>query len=238
MYDGSGGSEPKNPLYGFTKHSQLYFKANPNYEGRYLVPTLWDKKRETIVNNESSEIIRMFYSTFDAFVDHSRRESVRAMLPDGKRAEIEAMNEWVYDTINNGVYKTGFASTQKAYNESVRKLFESLDRIEAHLETNGSKYLLGDHITEADVRLYPTIVRFDVAYHTLFKCNLKMIRHDYPRLHTWLRTLYWDRTEETNGGAFADTTHWEPIKGGYTYALKQEIVPAGPAVEILPLGTD
>lgn len=235
VYDGSKGSEPRDPLYGFTKHSQLYFKADPSYEGRYTVPTLWDRKRETIVNNESSEIIRMFYTAFDDFIDPSLREDARPLLPRDKLKDIEAMNEWVYDTVNNGVYKCGFASTQEAYDANVYTLFKSLDRLESHLATNQTPHLFGNHITEADIRLYTTIARFDVAYFTLFKCNLKMIRHDYPNLHKWLRRLYWDRSKETNGGAFGSTTHFGPIKEGYTYTLKQTVVPAGPTEPILPM---
>ena len=178
----------------------------------------------------------MFYTAFDALIDPARRETTRPLFPPDKRAEIEAMNEWVYDAINNGVYKCGFATSQDGYDANIYKLFDALDRVEAHLEARKTRFLFGEHITEADVRLYTTLVRFDAAYYTLFKCNLKMIRHDYPRLHTWLRTLYWDRTEETNGGAFGTTTtHWESIKNGYTYALKQAVVPAGPAEPILPL---
>lgn len=227
---------PCDPLYGFTKHSQLYHKADPNYQGRYTVPALWDRKRETIVNNESSEIIRMFYTAFDAFVDPSLRETYKPLLPSDKLKDIEAMNEWVYDTINNGVYKCGFASSQESYNTNVHALFASLDRLESHLAANQTPYLFGDHITEADIRLYPTMARFDAAYFTLFKCNLKMIRHDYPKLHQWLRKLYWDSSEETNGGVFGSTTHFVPIKEGYTYTLKQTVVPAGPVDAILPLG--
>ena len=234
-YDGSPGSEPCDPLYGFTKHSQLYHKADPSYEGRYTVPVLWDYKRETIVNNESSEIIRMLYTAFDGFIDPALRETSKPLLPVDKLKDIEAQNEWVYDTINNGVYKCGFASTQEAYDTNVHALFKSLDRLEAHLAGNQTKFLFGDHITEADIRLYTTLVRFDVAYYTLFKCNLRMIRHDYPKLHKWLRTVYWDKSVETNGGAFHKTTHWTPIKAGYTYTLKQSIVPAGPLPEIMPL---
>ena len=235
IYDGSDGSEPCDPLYGFTKHSQLYFKADPAYEGRYTVPTLWDRKRETIVSNESSEIIRMFYSAFDSFIDPSLRETSKPLLPGDRLKDIDAMNEWVYDSINNGVYKCGFASTQEAYESNIKPLFESLDRVESHLATNRTPFLFGDHITEADIRLYPTIARFDAAYVTLFKCNLKMIRYDYPYLHKWLRRLYWDVSEETNGGAFGSTTHFVPIKEGYTMASKQKVVPAGPKPEILPL---
>ena len=198
------------------------------------MPTLWDRKRETIVNNESSEIIRMLYTAFDAFIDPSSRESSKPLLPDDKKADIEAMNEWVYNTVNNGVYKCGFASSQEAYESNVYKLFESLDRLEAHLEARKTPFLFGNHITEADIRLYPTLIRFDAAYFTLFKCNIKMIRHDYPRLHEWLRRLYWDESEETRG-AFKSTTYFGPIKEGYTFALQQPVTPAGPLPHILPL---
>ena len=177
----------------------------------------------------------MFYNAFDAFIDPSLRETSKPLLPSEKLKDIEALNEWVYETVNNGVYKSGFASTQEAYNTNVQALFVSLDRLESHLAANRAPYLFGDHITEADIRLYPTIARFDAAYFTLFKCNLKMIRYDYPRLHKWLRRLYWDTSAETNGGAFGSTTHFGPIKEGYTYTLKQTVVPAGPVSPILPL---
>ena len=177
----------------------------------------------------------MFYSAFDAFIDPPLRESSKPLLPDDKKADIEAMNEWIYEKINNGVYKCGFASAQEAYDVNVQALFKGLDRVETHLSQQGTLFLFGNHITEADVRLYPTIARFDAAYYTLFKCNLKMIRYDYPKLHAWLQRLYWDTSEETNGGAFGSTTHWGAIKEGYTYSLKQTVVPAGPLHPILPL---
>lgn len=159
MYDDSEGSEPCDPLYSFTKHSQLYHKADPTYEGRHTVPALWDRKRKTIVN-ESSEIIRMFYTAFDAFIDPSLRETSKPLLPGDKLKDIEAMNEWVYDNINNGVYKCG---SQEAYNSNVYALFELFDRLETHLAANQTPYVFGDHITEADIRLYPTLARFDMA---------------------------------------------------------------------------
>ena len=119
------------------------------------------------------------------------------------------MNDWVYNTVNNGVYKTGFASTQDAYEANLYSLFESLDRLEQHLgEPGHHPYLFGDHITEADIRLYTTMIRFDVAYYNIFMCNLKMIRHDYPRLNRWLRNLYWDGGSIRNGHAFKDTVNF------------------------------
>jgi putative glutathione S-transferase len=264
---GRNGSAKKDPLYGFTTISQLYFKADPEYKGRYTIPVLWDKKKETIVNNESSEIIRMFYTEFDHLLPEERREVNQpggGLYPPHLRGEIEAMNEWVYDRINNGVYKTGFAATQEAYEASLHPLFEALDRIEGHLAQPGHQpYLFGEHITEADVRLYTTIARFDVAYYLIFKCNLKMIRHDYPLIDAWYRRLYYDESEKTRGGAFGKTTFlglvsrraipsWrrdltrqltiQQYKFGYLAALgkkqsvdsSQLIVPAGPKPDILP----
>ena len=134
------------------------------------------------------------------------------------------------------VYKTGFATSQEAYEEHVFPLFESLDRLEKHLaEPAHQPYLFGEYITDADIRLFPTLIRFDTAYHTIFKCNLKMIRHDYPRLDAWLRRLYWDEGLETNGGAFKHTTHVNCFKRGYADVRGMTVVPAGPVPDVLPL---
>lgn len=210
FFSGRWGSDEKDPLYGFTRLRDLYHKADPEYEGRYTIPVLWDKTRETIVNNESSEIIRMFYTEFDELLPAERRE-VNApgggLYPVHLRGQIDEMNSWVYEKINNGVYKTGFATTQEAYDANVYPLFEALDRVEAHLADPAHQpYLFGRHITEADVRLYTTVCRFDVAYYLIFRCNLKMIRHDYPRIDAWYRRLYYDVSERTSGGAFQNTT--------------------------------
>ncbi|KAL4962637.1 haloacid dehalogenase, type II [Aspergillus stella-maris] len=215
FFSGRDGSAEKDPLYGFTKISQLYFKADPGYEGRYTIPVLWDKKSETVVSNESSEIIHMFDSEFDEFLPEEKRANNLpggGLYPAHLRGEIDALNEWVYDRINNGVYKTGFASMQEAYESNLYPLFEALDRVEEHLAQPGHQpYLFGEHITEADVRLYTTIARFDVAYYLIFKCNLKMIRHDYPLIDKWYRRLYHDESDRTNGGAFKKTTFFKPV---------------------------
>lgn len=222
--------EPE-PLYGFDHLSQLYKKANPDYDARYTVPVLWDKKTETIVNNESSEIIRMFNTAFNEQLDEEHRSI--DIYPTKHQAEIDSINEWVYDGINNGVYKTGFATTQEAYDSHVYKVFEALDKAESLLKNSGGPFLLGADFTEADLRLYPTIVRFDPVYVQHFKCNLAMIRDGYPELHKWLRNLYW------NNEAFKSTTNFEHIKFHYTKShLKYNpfgITPAGPLPNILPL---
>lgn len=135
-----------------------------------------------------------------------------AFIPQHLRSEIDTLNAWVYDIVNNGVYRAGFARSQAAYNENVMRLFQGLDRLEHHLSQHDHyPYLFGPYITEADIRLYPTLIRFDIAYYTLFKCNLKMIRTDYPRLHAWLRRLYWSEGPETNGGVFKKTTYFDCV---------------------------
>ncbi|KAL9104274.1 MAG: hypothetical protein Q9163_000770 [Psora crenata] len=188
---------------------QLYHKADPTYNGRFTVPVLLDRKKETIVNNESSEIIRMLFTEFEDLLPENVRESAHpagGFYPQQLRQEIDKMNDWVYNTVNNGVYKVGLATTQDAYESGLFPLFESLDRLEKHLGRCGHwPYLFGKAITEADIRLYTTLIRFDVAYHNIFMCNLKMIRHDYPRLSHWLRNLYWDGGKTLNGHAFQDT---------------------------------
>ncbi|KAB8211823.1 transferase [Aspergillus parasiticus] len=243
FFSGQRGTAAQDPRYGFTLLRDLYHKADPDYAGRVTIPVLWDTQRETIVNNESGEIIRMLATEFDQLLPAAQREAHQpggGLYPVGLRAEIDAFNAWTYDRISNGVYKAGFATTQSAYEANIYPLFEALDRVEAHLaDPSHQPYLFGVHITEADVRLYTTICRFDAAYYHIFQCNLKMIRHDYPRIDRWYRRLYYDESELTHA-AFRKTTFFDIYKSGYLKARHKSsnanlIVPAGPSPNILPL---
>ncbi len=177
-------------LYGLQFARDIYLKADPKISGRVTVPILWDKKRETIVSNESSEIIRMFNSAFDGLTGNNQD-----YWPKDQREAIEEVNARIYSTLNNGVYKSGFATTQEAYDEAVTALFDTLDWLEDRL--SNSKYLMGDQLTEADWRLFPTLVRFDSVYHLHFKCNRRRII-DYPNLWDYTRALYqWPGVAET-----------------------------------------
>jgi glutathionyl-hydroquinone reductase len=215
----------------FTHIRQVYFETDPGYAGRFTVPVLYDTRTKTIVNNESSEIIRIFYSEFDDIIGDESRKVVP--YPEALRKEIDEANEWTYDKINNGVYKSGFATTQDAYERNVVALFEALDKVEKHLKESGGPYYWGKEITETDIRLYPTIIRFDPVYVQHFKCNIRDIRSGYPYMHKWLRNLYW------NVPAFKDTTQFEHIKCHYTKSHSQinphGITPLGPLPHILPL---
>ncbi|CAG8625570.1 964_t:CDS:2, partial [Scutellospora calospora] len=164
---------------------ELYFKANPNYDGRFTVPVLWDKKQQTIVNNESSEIIRIFNEAFDDLVPETKGKT---FYPKHLAEKIDEINSWVYDNVNNGVYKCGFATSQEAYNKNIGPLFESLDKLEDILSKN--EFLVENTFTEADIRLWTTIIRFDPVYQTHFKTNLKSIKYDYPNILRWARQIY------------------------------------------------
>jgi putative glutathione S-transferase len=199
---------------------QLYLKAKPDYSGRVTVPVLWDKQKKTIVSNESSEIIRMLNSAFNAFTDIKTD-----YYPASLRDEIDANNTLVYDNINNGVYRCGFATSQAAYDEAFVQLFDALDRMESRLAQRS--YLAGDCITEADWRLFPTLVRFDAVYYGHFKCNLRRI-DDYDNLSNYLRELY-----QIPG--IAETVNIVHIKQHYYYSHPSinpsRIVPRGPALD-------
>eukprot|EP00118_Oscarella_pearsei_P025284 m.307915 g.307915 ORF g.307915 m.307915 type:complete len:344 (+) comp43019_c0_seq1:194-1225(+) len=220
------------PYYGFSHLKELYQKASPDYDGRFTVPVLWDRKKETICNNESSEIIRMFNTEFNAFsaTDHQRQLD---LYPTDLRAKIDETNGWIYDTINNGVYKTGFATTQEAYDKNVKTLFENLDRVEDILAK--SRYLCGDRFTEADVRLFTTLVRFDHVYHGHFKCNVKRII-DYPNIWAYIRDIY-----QTSGiGETVDLQHIMcHYMGSHLHINPKGIVSVGPHLNFnLPHGRE
>ncbi|KIN00573.1 hypothetical protein OIDMADRAFT_165197 [Oidiodendron maius Zn] len=225
----SGENVTPDPVNGVETIRDLYLLAEPNYTGRFSVPVLWDKKTKTIVSNESSEIIRMFATEFNDLLDEDHR-SIN-IIPNSLIASIDKMNQWIYDDINNGVYKCGIAKSQAAYEKNVTQLFDSLDRVESLLANSTGPYILGNELTEVDLRLYPTIVRFDVVYVTLFKTNLDTIRSGFPAIHKWLRHLYWDLP------AFGQTTNFEHIKRHYFSSITtlnpEGIVPLGPRPEIL-----
>ena len=216
-FDEGPGVVP-DPIFGAERLSEFYLKARPDYSGRVTVPVLWDKETSTIVNNESSEIIRMFNSAFDG-VGAAEGD----YYPQELRSEIDALNSRIYATVNNGVYRAGFAKSQEAYEEAFRALFETLDWLEARL--SGQRFLCGERLTEADWRLFTTLIRFDPVYFGHFKCNLREIR-DYPALSRYLRELYhWPGVAET-----VDFFH---IKHHY-YASHRMINPTG----IVPLGPE
>ena len=202
---------------GIFRLHQVYTSADPAYTGKVTVPALWDRERKTIVNNESSEIIRMFNSAFDQLGANSMD-----YCPAGLHAEIDEVNAFIYDHINNGVYRTGFAKTQAAYEEAVAKVFIGMDWLEERL--GQQRYLAGDRITEADWRTFPTLLRFDPVYFGLFKCNLRRLQ-DYPNLSDYTRELYqWP--------GIAETCDFIEIKSGYYMSMPQlnpnQIVPTGP----------
>jgi putative glutathione S-transferase len=199
---------------------QVYQQAAKDYAGVVTVPVLWDKTLGTIVNNESSEIIRMLNSEFQAFSTHPELD----LYPSALRAAIDETNAWVYPSINNGVYRCGFARSQSAYDAAVQQLFAALDRAEGLLSKQA--YLCGDALTEADVRLFPTLIRFDAVYHTHFKCNRKLIAQ-YPAMHRYMAGIYLLP-------GVAETVNMEHIRFHYYYSHRHinptGIVAAGPDV--------
>ena len=207
-------------LYGVPFARDIYLRADPKVSGRVTVPILWDKQRETVVSNESSEIIRMFNSAFNDVTGNTLD-----FWPEHLRADIEPINDRIYNTLNNGVYKSGFATTQMAYDEAVSTLFDTLDWLENRL--GSSRYLMGDTVTEADWRLFPTLVRFDLVYHLHFKCNRSRII-DFPNLWAYTRDLYqWP--------GVADTVNFDHIVRHYHYSHNSvnphRIIPINPVLD-------
>jgi putative glutathione S-transferase len=195
---------------------QRYTADTANYTGRVTVPVLWDKQQNCIVNNESAEIIRMFNNAFDDLTGNDLD-----FYPEPLRGEIDALNERIYPAVNNGVYRAGFATSQQAYEDAFDGLFAELDRLEVLLDAN--RYLAGEYLTEADIRLFTTVIRFDAVYHGHFKCNLRRIV-DYPNVSNWLREIYqWP--------GIAETVDFQHIKNHY-YGSHKTINPTG----IVPKG--
>ncbi|HJD43979.1 MAG TPA: glutathione S-transferase family protein [Candidatus Paenalcaligenes intestinipullorum] len=212
----SGPGVVADPVFQAHYLYQVYVQAQSNYSGRVTVPVLWDLKRNTIVNNESAEIMRMLNSAFDDLGAHEGDYAPAECLPD-----IEAINHTIYNAVNNGVYKAGFATSQAAYEQAVSTLFTCLDELETKL--GQQRYLLGERLTEADWRLFTTLIRFDPVYYGHFKCNLKRVM-DYPNLWDYMRELY-------QHPGIAATVNFTHIKQHY-YRSHKEINPNG----IVPLG--
>ena len=208
------------PLFGHTRMHQIYTQAKPDYTGRVTVPVLWDKKTNTIVSNESSEIIRMFNSAFNDLTGN-----YDDYYPEPLRGVIDEWNDYIYPNVNNGVYRCGFATSQEAYEEAFESLFSALDKIDAHLATH--RYLAGNKITEADWRLFTTLVRFDAVYVGHFKCNKQRIA-DYVNIQGYLKELY-----QIDG--IADTTDFYHIKRHYYFSHTginpTQVVPKGPDLD-------
>lgn len=205
------------PLHNVRYVHQLYSHADPHFTGRPTVPVLWDKTGDTMVNNESVDIIRMFNTAFNEYGDQDVD-----FYPTELQSEIDALNDRVYEGLNNGVYRAGMSSTQEAHEQAVTDVFECLDELESRLD--GQSYLLGEQITETDWRVFVTLIRFDVAYHDLFKCNLKRLI-DYPNLSRYLKHLY-------DVPGVAATVDFDHIKRTY-YSIRKlnpnGIVPLGPS---------
>lgn len=215
-------------LFGSDFLRDIYIKADPNFTGRVTVPVLWDKAQKTIVSNESAEIIRMFNSAFNEITGNTDD-----YWPTDLREQIADINERVYETVNNGVYKAGFATSQDAYDDAVHPLFDSLTWLESILENN--RFLAGDKLTEADWRLFTTLARFDLVYHTHFKCNHKRLI-DYPNLWAYTRQLY-------QHADIAETVHFDHIVRHYHFSQTtvnpHQIIPINPTVDFTaPHGRD
>jgi putative glutathione S-transferase len=207
-------------LFGSDFLRDIYIKADPNFTGRVTVPVLWDKAQSTVVSNESAEIIRMFNSAFNEITGNTDD-----YWPTDLREQIADINERVYETVNNGVYKAGFATSQDAYDDAVHPLFDSLAWLESILENN--RFLAGNKLTEADWRLFTTLARFDLVYHTHFKCNHKRLT-DYPNLWAYTRQLY-------QHADIAETVHFDHIVRHYHFSQTtvnpHQIIPINPTVD-------
>lgn len=218
----------------YSRLSQLYFDVQKDYPGRFTVPLLYDTKEKTIVNNESADIIRIFNNEFNEILPE--KYAVIDLYPSELQSKIDELNSWVYDNINNGVYKAGFATVQEVYEKEAKNVFVYLDKVEkilANNHENNQDFLIGNQLTEADIRLFTTIIRFDPVYVQHFKVNQGTIRDNYPHINQWMKLLYWKIP------GFKETTDFDHIKKHYTKSHKGinplGITPIGPIPNIQPL---
>lgn len=202
VYEGA----TEDAVHGSRYLHDLYFRADKTYTGRYTVPVVWDAKTDTMVANESLEIMRWMTTGFDALLPFGSPERSLNLYPNQHKAKIDEVKDWLIHDLNSGVYKAGFATSQGGYDRNLAPVFAALNQLELLIYTNGGPFVLGTDMTELDILAYPTVVRFDVIYVQHFKCNLGTIRGDYPVIHEWLKHLYW------NVKGFRETTDFKHIK--------------------------
>ncbi|KAM0718569.1 hypothetical protein Q7P37_005639 [Cladosporium fusiforme] len=212
------------PFFGARFLHELYFKVDPDYKGKFTVPMLWDKKLNTIVNNESHELLRDLQTCFNSLLP-SELASI-TLYPEKHRPAIDRIETWMQSDLNTGVYKAGFAPDQEVYEKNLPASFAAMNKLEKLAASKGGPYILGKEMTELDIRAYATLIRFDTVYVQHFKCNLGTVRHDYPVLNNWLKNLYHNHPE------FKATTHFRHIKENYTKSHldinPKMITPVGP----------
>ncbi|KAI9931172.1 hypothetical protein AWENTII_004404 [Aspergillus wentii] len=215
-------------LFGSAYLHEVYFRSDPGYKGRYSVPVLWDEKEGTIVNNESAELLRWLPDAFNSLLPDDLARIT--LYPPQHRSRIDQIASWMQSDLNIGVYKAGFAKTQDDYDKNIIPVFGALNRLEEIVSSNNGPFVLGTDMTELDVRLYATLIRFDTVYVQHFKCNLGTIRHDYPVLNNWLKYMYW------NVEAARATTDFKHIKENYTKSHGDinplAITPMGPYPDV------
>ncbi|KAI0006974.1 glutathione S-transferase [Xylariaceae sp. FL0662B] len=223
-----GSTEDK--LFGSKYLHEVYFRADKDYKGRYSVPVLWDTKENTIVNNESLELMRWMQTGFNELLPEGSAERNLTLYPEHLRAKIDEVGDWMKRDLNTGVYKAGFALDQASYEKGVIPVFAALNQLEQLIHKNGGPFILGKDLTELDILAYVTAIRFDVVYVQHFKCNLGTIRGNYPVIHEWLKNLYW------NVKGFRETTNFKHIKENYTKSHDKinplAITPLGPYPDI------
>ena len=222
-------------LYHSSFLHDIYFKSPPTYDkydGKYSVPVLWDKKTNRIVNNESADILRHLSTAFNHLLPEGSPQRALDLYPSDLRSEIDSISTYLTSDFNEGVYKAGFAPDQESYSAASTTVFRTMHKLEAILAAHNQPYLIGNRLTELDVKAYASLVRFDTVYHQLFKLNSKSVRHDYPCLHRYMKNLYY------NVEGFREVTNFTHIKESYNKSLTdlnpKAIVPDGPKPDIMP----